>query len=199
MKTKILSFLMFILVPVGFAKAEPVAYEFDQTHSQVIFFVNHMGFSYSEGEFQEIDGGFTFDSDNPANSSIDVSIPVSSLDMDDETWDEHVKGEDFFNAAEYPDMFFKSTDIEITGENTAKITGDFTLLGVTKPVVLDVTFNKAGEHPMTKRQMAGFSATTKIKRSEFGMKGGLPMVGDDVDIRIEIEAMRKTDNSELDS
>lgn len=165
-------------------------YEFDKEHTQILFFVNHLGYSFSQGEFLEFDGGFTFDEENPENSSIDVTIQTESIDMDSEDWDAHMKNEDFFHVERYPTMTFKSTAIEVTGDNTANITGDLTILDVTKPVVLDVTHNKTGKSPFGDEYKSGFSATANIKRSEWGMNYGLPNVGDDVEIRIEVEAVR---------
>jgi len=175
------------------ANAEADKYGFDTAHTQILFFVDHLGFAKSQGEFHAIDGHFTFDEENPQNSMIDISIPTASIDMDDEKWDAHMKNEDFFNVEKYPAMTFKSTEIKLTGDNTAHITGDFTLLDVTKPVTLDVTFNKAGAHPFSGKYVAGFSATTTIKRSEFGMTYGLPAVGDDIEVRLEIEGIRNQD------
>ncbi len=172
------------------AHAAPEKYEFDKDHTQILFFVNHLGFSNSQGEFHDYDGGFTFDAENPENSSIDVTIMTDSVDMDDEKWDDHLKNADFFHVEKYPEMTFKSTAIEVTGENTGKVTGDLTLLGVTQPVVLDVTFNKADTHPYSGKFVAGFSGSTTIKRSEFGMEYGLPAVGDEVTVRLEVEGVR---------
>lgn len=166
-------------------------YTFDKAHTQILFFVNHLGYSFSQGEFHDYDGGFTFDEKNPANSSIDVTIKTASIDMDDEKWDAHMKNADFFNVEKFPDMTFKSTKIEVSGEKAGKITGDLTILGVTKPVTLDVTFNKAGKSPYGEEYKAGFSAKANIKRSEWGMNYGLPNVGDDVEIRLEVEAVRE--------
>jgi len=111
--------------------------------------------------------------------------------MDMDKWDAHMKNEDFFHVEKYPEMTFKSTGIEVTGENTARITGDLTLLDVTKPVTLNVTYNKSGVHPYSGEYVAGFSADTMITRSEFGMDYGLPGVGDDVEIRLEVEGIRQ--------
>lgn len=180
-----------MLVSISPAKAQIEQYEFDTAHTQIIFFVSHLGFSISEGEFLDFDGLITFNRDEPEKSSVNVTIDTSSIDMDDEKWDAHMKNEDFFHVEKYPTMTFKSTGIEVTGEKTAKITGDLTILETTKPVVLDVKFNKAGKHPFGDKYAAGWSATTSLKRSEFGMKHALPMVGDDVEIRIEVEAIRK--------
>lgn len=166
-------------------------YNFDKAHTQILFFVDHLGFSMSQGEFHEYEGGFTFDRANPENSSIDVTIKTASIDMDHDKWDAHMKNEDFFHVEKYPEMTFKSTAIEVTGENTAKITGDLTLLDATKPVTLDVTHNKSGEHPYSKKMIAGFSATATINRSEWGMDYGLPGVGDEVHIRLEVEGIKQ--------
>jgi polyisoprenoid-binding protein YceI len=102
-----------------------------------------------------------------------------------------MKNQDFFDVENHPVMTFKSTSIEVFSEDSANITGDFNLLGVTKPVVLTTTFNKAGRHPFNQKFVAGFSAKTKIKRSDFGMTYGLPMIGDEVEIMIEVEGVRQ--------
>jgi len=188
---KFLSFLISIVfLSVSPAHAAPQEYEFDKAHTQVLFFVDHLGFSMSQGEFHDYDGKVMFDEENPLNSSVEVTIQTDSIDMDDEKWDKHMRNKDFFDVKEYPTMTFKSTSIEKTSENTANLTGDLTILDVTKPVTLETNFNKAGVHPYSKRYVAGFSATTEIKRSEFGMDYGLPGIGDTVEIRIEVEAMR---------
>jgi polyisoprenoid-binding protein YceI len=166
-------------------------YVFDTAHTQILFFVNHLGFSMSQGEFHDYDGGFIFDRTNPEKSSINVTIKTASIDMDHEKWTSHMKNADFFDVENHPEMTFKSTAVDVTGENTADITGDLTLLGVTKPVTLAVTHNKSGIHPFNKKMVAGLSATANIKRSEWGMDYGLPGVGDDVEIRLEIEGFRQ--------
>ena len=193
MRIFILSVLS-ILTVSGFgtaAKAEIEQYSFDTAHTQIIFFVNHLGFSNSEGEFLGFDGHFMFDRDQPENSDVEVTIHTASIDMDDEKWDAHMKNEDFFNVDQYPAMTFKSTGVEVTGENTANITGDLTMLDVTKPVTLAVTHNKSGKHNFSGKYVSGFSATASLKRSDFGMEYGLPMIGDDVEIRIEVEGIRE--------
>lgn len=169
------------------ANAEMRKYTFDPSHTQVIFFVNHMGFSMQEGEFHKVDGSLMLDEAQPEKAELNVTIDTNSLDMDEAKWDEHMKSADFFNVAKFPTMTFKSTSVKKTGDQTADVTGDLTLLGVTKPVTLAVKHNKSGKHPMNGKDVAGFSATGKLKRSDFGMTNGVPMVGDDVDIRIEIE------------
>ncbi len=178
------------------ARADIETYSFDKAHTQILFFVNHLGFSNSQGEFHEYDGSFTFDRGQPENSKINVTIKTSSIDMDDEKWDAHMKNEDFFDVEKFPDMTFKSTGIEVTGENTANITGDLTILDVTKPVTLAVIHNKSAKHAFSGKFVAGLSATATIKRSDFGMTYGLPMIGDDVKIMIEVEAERAEEAGE---
>jgi len=180
---------------VSNAYAESASYSFDKAHTQILFFVDHLGFSKSQGEFHDYDGVIKFDEADPANSMVDVTIQTASVDMDHEKWDAHLKNADFFNVEKFPTMTFKSTGIEVAGENTAKIMGDFTLLGVTKPVTLDVTHNKSGKHPFSGKYISGFSASTTIKRSEFGMNYGLPGVGDDVTVMLEVEAVRDGDGA----
>lgn len=180
----------FMLFP-GAASAQIEKYSFDKEHTQIFFSVNHLGFSNSTGSFQEFDGGFIFNRAEPQKSSVDVTVKTDSLEMNDVKWNEHLKGKDFFNTTEFPSMTFKSKAIELTGEKTANITGDLTILGVTKPVTLAAVFNKADKHPFGDKYIAGFSATASLKRSEFGMNYGLPMVGDDVQIRIEVEGVRE--------
>lgn len=180
----------FFAVPSA-ARAEPEKYVFDKPHTQILFAVDHLGFAKSYGKFLDYTGEIMWDKAEPAKSSVSVTIPMAGLDMGDATWKEHLSGEKWFNVAQFPEMTFKSTAIEVTGEKTANITGDLTLHGVTKPVVLATTFNKADKHPMMDRQEAGFSATTSIKRSEFGITEAVPYVGDDVAITIEVEAYKE--------
>lgn len=188
--------LMLSILSANPASAQVETYTFDKLHTQILFFVDHLGFAKSEGEFLDFDGLITFDRKRPENSAVDITIQTASIDMDDAKWDEHMKSADFFNVEEYPVMTFKSTGIEITGDNLAAITGDLTMLGVTKPVVLDVTFNKCDKHPFGKEYHCGFSAASVLNRSEWGMDYGLPMVGDEVEIRIEVEAIRQERSNE---
>lgn len=180
----VLGFLMFAAP----ARAQVETYTLDKPHTQVIFNINHLGFSNSYGKFTDYEGTITLDRDNLANSSVEVTIQTGSIDLDDEKWNAHMKNEDFFNVEKYPTMTFKSTHVEVTGDNTANVTGDLTLLGETRPVTLAVTHNKSGKHPMADKQGVGFSATGTLKRSDFGMNYGLPMVEDEVDLIIEVEA-----------
>lgn len=188
-----------LVLTAGFsagAMAQVETYSFDKAHTQILFFVNHLGFSNSQGEFHDYDGQFIFDRGEPEKSNVEITIRTESIDMDDEKWDAHMKNEDFFHVEKFPEMTFKSTGIEVTGENTANITGDLTILDVTKPVTLAVIHNKSDKHPFSGKFVAGFSATTTVKRSEFGMNYGLPMISDDVKIMIEVEGVRSETGGE---
>jgi polyisoprenoid-binding protein YceI len=170
------------------ASAAPVTYTFDTTHSRVTFYVNHFGFSNSVGEFKLGDGTFTFDTDDWSKSKVDVKIPVATLELGDVKWNTHVLGPEFLESAKYPDISFVSRKVEKLDASHGKVYGELTIKGVTKPVVLDLTVNKVGEHPMRKTQAAGFTATTTVHRSEFGVVTYVPAVADDVVIRIEVES-----------
>ncbi len=170
--------------------AAPEAYTIDSSHSQIVFSYNHLGYSTTYGMFSGFAGDIQFDAEEPANSSVEVKIEAASLITG---WDErtgHFLTEDFFGAEAAPEVTFVSTGIEVTGETTALITGDLTLNGVTKPVVLDAVMNQMGEHPMAKKPWAGFNATTTIVRSEFDMGMFAPYVSDEVALSISIEAMK---------
>lgn len=179
------------VISVSSAHAETERYTFDKAHTQILFFVDHLGFSHSQGEFLDFDGHFVFDRGNPANSYVEVTIQTDSIDMDDGEWDQHMKSKDFFEVEAYPTMTFKSTDIKKTGKDTALIMGDLTLLGVTKPVTLDVKHNKSAQHPFGNRYVSGFSATATLDRTEWGMDYAVPAVGKDVELRIEVEGVRE--------
>ena len=174
------------------ANAAPVAYSVDTVHSRVTFYVNHLGFSNSVGEFRLADATLVFDADQWTNSSVDVHLPVESLDLGDTKWQTHILSADFLEAAKYPDIRFQSTVLENTVNGQGKLFGNLTIHGVTKPVVLDLRLNKVGEHPMRKTPAVGFTATTTVHRSEFGVAAYVPAVADDVEVRIEIEAYAPT-------
>lgn len=165
-------------------------YTLDPGHTQVVFSWNHFGFSNPTAQFGKVDGTLEFDAANPTKSSVSVTIPLASVNSNVEKLNEHLDSPDFFDAAKYPNATFKSTKVEKgAGENQLKVTGDLSLHGVTKPIVLDVTVNKVGEHPMRKSPAAGFDATTTIKRTEFGIGKYAPNVSDDIKIRITSEAI----------
>ena len=172
------------------ALAEAEKYTLDASHSQIVFSYDHLGFSTTWGMFSGFEGEIMFDQANPAASSVSVSMPVKSMLTGWEGRFQHFMSKDFFDASDDEMVSSASTGIEVTGETTAKITGDLTLNGVTKPVVLDAVLNKTGDHPMANKPWAGFSATTSVLRSDFGLGMFAPYVSDEVAIQISIEAMK---------
>lgn len=172
------------------AVAAPEQYNLDASHSQVLFSYEHLGFSTTYNMFAGFEGEIMFDQEDPANSSVSVSIPVMSLFTGWEKRFEHFMGDDFFVAEEGDMITFTSTGIEVTGDNTAKITGDLTMNGVTNAVVLDATLNKAASHPMQNKDWAGFDATTTLLRSDYGLAYAAPAVSDEVEVMISIEASK---------
>lgn len=172
------------------ALAAPEAYVLDPSHAQIVFSYNHLGYSTGYGMFGGITGEIQFDQQDPAASSVTVAFPVKSMLTGWEARFDHFMSPDFFDAADDEMVTFTSTGIEVTGEKTAKITGDLTLNGVTKSVVLDAVLNQVGEHPMEKKPWAGFSATTTLIRSDYGLGAFAPFVSDEVAVEISIEAMK---------
>ncbi|NVJ90185.1 MAG: polyisoprenoid-binding protein [Methylocystaceae bacterium] len=188
MKKIILSLALALGFSMNTAFAEPVTYTIEKDHTSIEFYINHLGFSNFQGEFQGFDGTIVFDKDKPENSSVSVTVDMNSVDTNVEELDNNLKGEKLFNVAKYPTMTFKSKSIKVTGENTALITGDLTIIGVTKEMTLDTTLNKAAIHPRMNVPAIGLSAVGKIKRSDFGMTKWIPNIADEISIRIETEA-----------
>lgn len=172
----------------GSAMAAPVTYSIDTTHSRVTFYVNHFGFSNSVGEFKVADSTLDFDADDWSTSKVGVAIPVGSLELGDAKWNTHILSADFLESARFPEITFASRRVEKIDATHGKLYGDLTIKGVTRPVVLDLRVNKVGEHPMRKTPAAGFTATTTVRRSDFGVAAYVPAVADEVEVRIEIEA-----------
>jgi polyisoprenoid-binding protein YceI len=172
------------------AVAEPEKYVLDASHSQVVFSYNHLGYSTTYGMFSGFEGEIMFDQEDPAASSVSVSMPTMSMLTGWEKRFGHFMSDDFFGASEGDMITFASTGIEVTGEDTAKITGDLTVNDTTRSVVLDAKLNKAATHPMANKDWAGFDATTTLMRSDFGLGKFAPAVGDEVEVMISIEAMK---------
>jgi polyisoprenoid-binding protein YceI len=181
--------LSLILVgSMGAAQAATKAYTIDSSHTQVHASYLHAGFSNIAIRFNAVEGSFLFDAAKPANSSLDIKVPMNSLDTGIEKFDQHLWSADFFDAAKFPEATFKSTKVTDAGKGKLKLLGNLTIHGVTKPVTFDVTVNGIAPHPMMKSPSAGFDASAKIKRSDFGVGKYVPMVGDEVTLRITMEA-----------
>ncbi|MDI7776196.1 YceI family protein [Asticcacaulis sp. EMRT-3] len=163
-------------------------YSFDPTHTSVTFQYTHFGYSHPTGKFMDAKGSVTLDETTPANSSVEVSFAIDGVNTGVPALDEHLKSADFFDAAKFPTATFKSTKVEQTGPDTAKVTGDLTIHGVTKSEVLNVKLNKEAVNPMMNKKGVGFTATGTILRSDFGMNKYVPMVSDQIDLYIEAEA-----------
>ena len=173
---------------IGAAQAETKAYNIDPTHTQVHASYLHAGFSNIAIRFNQVEGEFLFDATKPEKSTLNVKVPINSLDTGIEKFDTHLWSADFFEAEKFPEATFKSTKVTVVAKGKLKLLGDLTINGVTKPVTFDVTINGIAPHPMMKMPSAGFDAVTTIRRSEFGVGKYVPMVSDEVTLRITMEA-----------
>lgn len=165
-------------------------YVLEPVHTQILFFCDHLGFSKSQGEFLKFNGHFWFDPENPSTAKAEVIIDAASIDMDHSKWNDHMRNSDFLDVEKYPTIEFKSVRVEAQSNKQALVHGELTMLGQTHPVILKVSHNKSGVHPFSGNYIAGFSASTIIKRSQYGMTYGLPALGDEIEIRLEIEGER---------
>ncbi|MDZ4859279.1 MAG: YceI family protein [Candidatus Hydrogenedentes bacterium] len=165
-------------------------YEVDPVHSAFLYRVKHLGASYSYGRFNEASGSFTIDAADPAKNSIEIEVKTASIDTANKARDKHLSGPDFFNATEFPTMTFKSTSFKKKEGETYEVTGDLTILGVTKSVTLDAEFVGVGKGQKG-QQLAGWDATLVIDRTDFGMAFMPDAIGAEVTIRIGIEGAKK--------
>ena len=170
------------------AAAAGVTYKLDPEHTNVIASWSHFGYSHPSANFGAASGTLVYDAAAPAESSVEVSLPLSGLNTFVPALDEHLKTPEFFDAAKFPAATFKSSKVQVLGKGKLKVIGTLTIKGVGKPVTLDVTLNNAGMHPMTKLETIGFDATVTIKRSDFGMGMYAPAVSDEISLRITTEA-----------
>jgi polyisoprenoid-binding protein YceI len=169
------------------SKAESGTYKVGSPHTRIVFTVLHMGFTDYYGQFNGINGELKLDAANPSNSALTITIPTDSVDAANTVLTGELKSAQWFDAAKYPTITFKSTKVVRTGKDTAQVTGDLTFHGVTHPVTLDAKFNAGGMHPFTKKYTIGFNATGHLKRSDFDEKTYVPLIGDDVGLMISAE------------
>ena len=167
-------------------------YAIDPSHSQVGFSVKHMMFSTVRGNFRGFEGTIVVDNDNPANSSVNVTIDASTITTGDVKRDEHLRSADFFDAETYPTITFKSTHVDFKSADDFKVEGELTMHGVTRPVTIKAEQTGEGTNPWGK-DVAGFEGSAKINRKDFGLnwnaaleKGGV-LVGDEIKINLELE------------
>lgn len=164
-------------------------YTIDSRHTFPVFEVNHLGFSTQRGRFNQSSGKITLDT-KARKGSVDLTIDAGSLDMGFDKWDEHMKSEDFFNVEFYPTIRFVSNKLVFDGDKVVAAEGDFTLLGVTKPLKLTVSNFHCAPHPMNKKPTCGADISATLKRSEFGMTKYVPAVSDEVRISVPVEAIK---------
>ncbi len=187
MKAKLLALIVAATLAAPVIAAD--SYTIDARHTFPSFEINHLGFSTQRGRFDKTSGKLTLDL-AAKSGSIDVVIDANSIDTGLEELHKHLKGEDFFDTAQYPTLSFKSKSLKFNGDQLVGADGELTLHGVTKPVSLTVDAFKCAPHPMNKKPMCGANAITTIKRSEFGMSKYVPAVSDEVKIAIQIEAVK---------
>lgn len=171
------------------ASADPATtqagtYQVDPDHTQVFWAVSHLGFSEYQGRFDKVSGTLTLDPKTAANDKLDVTVATDSVDTPSAKLNGELVSADWFDATKFPAITFKSTKVVRGNKNTAKVTGDLTMHGVTKPVTLDVRFLGTGPNPMFKVQTVGFSATGTIKRTDFGVTKYAPYIGDETKLTL---------------
>lgn len=187
LKQKIIFTLLLATLPFTAKAAD--SYVIDPQHTYGHFSVNHLGFSTMHGRFDKTGG--TIILDRAAKSgSVDVTIDASSISTGFVKRDDHLRSPDFFNVAEFPSLTYKSSAVKFKGDTPVSVEGNLTLLGVTRPVALTIVSFRCGNHPMNKKELCGADARAKIKRSDFGMKFGLPNVGDEIVLEFEVEAYK---------
>jgi polyisoprenoid-binding protein YceI len=174
--------------------AAPQTYAVDSLHSFPNFMINHLGMTTIYGRFERMTGKITLDQ-SAKTGAVEVRIPTTTISTGDakrtdgtRSRDEHLRSGDFFNSAEFPDILFRSTKLNFNGDKVESVEGNLTMLGVTKPVRFNVTSFQCGPHPFNKKPMCGAHLEGVVKRSEFGMKYGIPAISDEVKLAIGLEA-----------
>ncbi|GAB7126498.1 YceI family protein [Silvimonas sp. JCM 19000] len=188
MKLKLAAVLLAGLASAAFAA--PTTLVVDGSHSQPYFEVSHFGYSIQRGTFAKVDGTIVIDAEKKTGSA-DITIDANSLDTHWAARDKHLKSPDFFNVEKFPTMTFKATSFKFDGDKLTSVDGNFTLLGVTKPLTLSVSQFRCGDHPMLKKFVCGAEASGTIKRSDFGMTTFVPAISDEVHLVIPVEAAKQ--------
>ena len=181
-------FLLAAVLALAANGAAAATYKIDPRHTQVHFTYGHNQYSHLSARLNEVNGTLEFDPANPGASSISLELPLSSLSTGVPGLDTHMRSADFFDAEKFPTASFKSTKVTVRDATHFDLAGDLTIKGVTKPAVFAVTVNHAGENARRKTPMAGFDAVATIKRSEFGVDNMLAVTGDEIQVRVTMEA-----------
>lgn len=166
------------------ANVQGGTFQVEPSHTRILFAVSHMGFTTWYGNFTGATGSLTLDPAKLADAKFDITIPANSVSTTNTKLDGELNSSEWFDTAKYPTITFKSEKVERTGDNTAKVTGELTFHGVTRPETLDVTFNAGGMNTFTKQYTLGFNATGTLKRSDFNQSTYVPLIGDDVSLII---------------
>jgi polyisoprenoid-binding protein YceI len=166
-------------------------YLFDKSHTTVSFSVSRLGFFQTQGEFNNYDGDFVFCIEHPNKDSITITLYPASIHTPSAWMEKELRGADFFNAARFPHMRFVSTAVKLIDKDNATITGNLTLLGITKPITLDAHFEERGDDPDDDDYVVTFSASGVIKRSDFGMNYLMPIIGDEVRLHIQVRGIEE--------
>lgn len=187
---RLLLLLACCLLPL-LAHAAPARYRLDPVHTRVLFAIEHAGFSQALGTVSGSEGVLEFDPDDWSSARLEVSVPVTRLDLGDDKWNQATLARNLLDGERFPQARFVSSRIEPLDATHARVHGLLTLRGVTRDAVLEVTFNQLKRHPLPPfRRTAGFSATTVLSRADFGIDAWKPVIGDRVELRIEAEAVR---------
>ena len=166
-------------------------YDFDKVHTNLLMEVDHLGFTNMVLKAKDYEGTYSFDTEDFSKSKVNMVFQAAGVTGDFEPLDEHLQGPDFFNVEKFPTITYNSTSAKKTGEKTFDVQGDVTILGITKPLTLNVTFNKVGANPFSGKDESGFNATATLKRSDFGIVYALPLVGDEVKFNIFVEGVKQ--------
>ena len=190
---KVLAAIILAAVPLAVSAASET-YTLDPTHTSVLFAIDHLGLSTVHGRFDKFAGKFAIDH-AAKKGDVELTVDTSSVDTNDNdkgtrqrSRDEHLRSADFFNAAEFPKMTYKSTNVVFSGGNPTTVEGNLTMLGVTKPVSLKVDRFKCNPATATAKERCGGDASGKVKRSDFGMSRGVPQIGDELVLTVSFEA-----------
>jgi polyisoprenoid-binding protein YceI len=171
------------------AAAEPEAFTLDPDHTFPFYEIGHVGYSFQRGRFDKTSGKIVIDRVAKTGSA-DITIEVASVDSGVPKLDQHLKSEEFFNAARFPQMTFKADRFEFDGDKLRSASGELTIAGVSRPVTLTASYFNCAPHPMNKKMTCGADFSTRIKRSDYGIEYGLPLLADDVLLRINVEAIK---------
>jgi len=187
-----LSLIISLLTLSGFSNAAVEVYKFDTKgkHAFIQFKIPHLGYSMLLGQFVDFDGGFVYNTESPEKSTVQTEIKMKSVDTHHGERDKHLRGKDFFNVDKHPTATFKSTQVEMQGDESAKVTGDFTLNGVTKPIVLEMSHIGNGDDPWGGYRR-GFEGTAKFKLKDFNINYDLGKAAEKVEIYLSIEGVRQ--------